>query len=763
MRITHFNGLQSLLYERTLAGAVTHARELMPRLVAAARESLLKQEREVRGLFQRDLITLSRTLLDQHEPVLCERCVALLLAGFSGVTPEDSALGGDSMVLTFQQLELMDESQILERIEVERSLQLVVAASDAALMELNPLICSLLGLASVQMNANPLSPQAYVRCLQVAVAELPIKPGVSANWMRPMCEALGRELKDFYEELTRKLKKEGVSAASYVVVQSSASSSQGRGPQDGQNEPTGRTAVSRTPVRVRGVRDDTSLTLEKLRKLLSGELDQLPVAVQEESFAERFSREFDQPPGPPAEAQVSDFYPTVPAAFEALTEMKQVDKVLADIKSRRGRDPSVAEPGSDAVLETLRRQAKGLGQALSLEVVTLMVRDMASDVRLLAPIQQVVKALGPALLRLAMVDPRFFSDKKHPARSLLSEMTDRSLAFETEDAMGFQDFLAPLQVQVAQLSGRLIDNSEPFSEALHVLVQGWEQRRKDDRIQVDAAVQALEKVDARNRHAMTSAQEILHRPDIGHIPIQVVEFLRGPWAQVIAHSSMGNTTGSPDPGGYSELVGRLIWSARPELTRRSPAELAALIPKMIAKLREGLDAIQYPPEHTSAFFDVLMALHQQALRPVKAAVEADQAPSSVPPANSEIRPLLEEGDNLWMAPMEAKVSGFMEFTEGDADFAQSNLPAAAMPPVGSWVELKVNDRWIRTQLTWASPHGTLFLFTGASGNTQSMTSRMRDKLIQNGQLRIIADQPMVDGALDAVARSAMLNSVDNRS
>ena len=158
-----------------------------------------------------------------------------------------------------------------------------------------------------------------------------------------------------------------------------------------------------------------------------------------------------------------------------------------------------------------------------------------------------------------------------------------------------------------------------------------------------------------------------------------------------------------------------------------------------------------------------MALHQQALRPPKAVVEADHAVSIVPPPGSGVRPLLEEGDNLWMAPLEAKVSGFMEFPEGDADFAQSNLPAAAMPPVGSWVELKVNDRWIRTQLTWASPHGTLFLFTGASGNTQSMTSRMRDKLIQNGQLRIIADQPMVDGALDAVARSAMLNSVDNRS
>jgi hypothetical protein len=226
---------------------------------------------------------------------------------------------------------------------------------------------------------------------------------------------------------------------------------------------------------------------------------------------------------------------------------------------------------------------------------------------------------------------------------------------------------------------------------------------------------------------------------------------------------MADTAGSPDPGGYAELVGRLIWSARPELTRRNPGELAALVPKMIAKLREGLDAIQYPAEHTSAFFDVLMALHQQALRPVKAVVEAGQAPSSVPPPSSGIRPLLEEGDNLWMAPMEAKVSGFMEFSEGDADFAQSHLPAGAMPSVGSWVELEVNDRWIRTQLTWANPQGTLFLFTGALGNTRSMTSRMRDKLIQNGQLRIIADQPMVDGALDAVARSAMLNSVDNES
>jgi hypothetical protein len=44
---------------------------------------------------------------------------------------------------------------------------------------------------------------------------------------------------------------------------------------------------------------------------------------------------------------------------------------------------------------------------------------------------------------------------------------------------------------------------------------------------------------------------------------------------------------------------------------------------------------------------------------------------------------------------------------------------------------------VRTQLTWASPHHTLFLFTAADGSTQSMTRRMRDKLAAEGTLRII--------------------------
>ena len=48
-----------------------------------------------------------------------------------------------------------------------------------------------------------------------------------------------------------------------------------------------------------------------------------------------------------------------------------------------------------------------------------MLEQLASDDRLLPSVRAAIAQLRPALLRLAVADPRFFSDKQHPARALL--------------------------------------------------------------------------------------------------------------------------------------------------------------------------------------------------------------------------------------------------------------------------------------------------------------------------------------------------------
>jgi hypothetical protein len=80
--------------------------------------------------------------------------------------------------------------------------------------------------------------------------------------------------------------------------------------------------------------------------------------------------------------------------------------------------------------------------------------------------------------------------------------------------------------------------------------------------------------------------------------------------------------------------------------------------------------------------------------------------------------------------------------------------------IGAWVEIRVKGQWVRAQLTWCSPHATLFMFTSIGGSAHSMSRRTMDKLRASGHLRVVAGRPVVDEALDQVARAALKNSVE---
>jgi hypothetical protein len=128
-----------------------------------------------------------------------------------------------------------------------------------------------------------------------------------------------------------------------------------------------------------------------------------------------------------------------------------------------------------------------------------------------------------------------------------------------------------------------------------------------------------------------------------------------------------------------------------------------------------------------------------------------------------------------VAPAEAKASGFMALPDDEpgqpepvAPASTASAPEAAASAhsrlvglsVGTWVELQTKEVWTRTQLSWISPQRTMYLFTSVQGKTRSMTQAMLERLHGSGLLRVLSDQSIVDGALDAVVHTAMLNSLD---
>jgi hypothetical protein len=143
---------------------------------------------------------------------------------------------------------------------------------------------------------------------------------------------------------------------------------------------------------------------------------------------------------------------------------------------------------------------------------------------------------------------------------------------------------------------------------------------------------------------------------------------------------------------------------------------------------------------------------------------------------------------MWLDQDEAQESGFIE-EEADLDpgyvaspeaprqealraeqesarAAQVPEPEPEAPPVavedlriGAWVEIRIKSEWVRAQLTWCSPHATLFMFTAVGGMAHSMSRRTLDRLRSSDHLRIVADRPVVDEALDHVAQAALKNSL----
>ncbi|MDT8991864.1 DUF1631 family protein [Curvibacter sp. APW13] len=812
-------GKDNTKFNAIVEDAVAGAPAIMAALIAACSRQLYDRELKARNVYERDAFIVSGKLLKSKDAEMRAAFGPALRMAITQPEKERKHAPQSLETLSLDQLELMDENQVQESVALARAQQTTLLVADANLTELNTLVCSALGLAAVRQEGNPLRPQSYLLALKAVLDQLAVPPAARQEWFGIMSAALGHELRSYYAMYADKLRAQGVVAAGYMVLPSggvvpvqakavapnsfnapqaeselaAAQAMAAQAPQMGARVLPGArlqgqsgfvAPVEAQPPVVEGAggtahRPEALLNLDTLRRLLSGELDNLASAPlsRMESFAQRFAREFEAGNSEPA-APVSDFASTVPAAFEALSEMRQVDRVVQRLQQRQG-EPT-PEDASNSSIEgvrlAMRRNAKGMAQALSLEVVQLMVENLARDPRLLAPVQALVRSLEPALLRLALVDPRFFSDKQHPARELLLQVTQRSLAYSDPQAQGLTQFIDEVHAQVDPLSRMHIDDAEPFQRVLEKLQAAWTQALRKQEEAQSKVVAILQNAEARNLLAEKIAAKVEKHPDAGAVPAVVVDFLCGPWAQVVAHARITQGAGSKAASKYEALISALLWSVHPELTKNNVAKLTKLVPMLLATLRTGLDSIDYPSVKTSAFFETLMGLHQRAFKGAAKPSSATVQESVLTHAQAGVGRHASEESEPWIAPQEAQASNFVDLGEGGADTAE--LAPAAVPSgsltepmpigpdaldnlaLGAWIELYVEGQWTRTQLTWSSPHGTLFLFTNGFGATQSMTRRSRDRLAQAGQLRLVSSRAVVEGALNAVAQTAMRNSVD---
>jgi hypothetical protein len=626
----------------------------------------------------------------------------------------DMQRASDQPVIRFDDFQFLEDEQIDANIEYALTQQEVLQTVEDVLPPFNALISNLLGWVTVQPQLNPLKPEAFVHALRESFLVHVNLPTARGALISSAASILGLSLRQLYEQATDWLRTQGVEP-----VVTGAWTSVGAGADRAPEHSVARTV----------------LTLDKLRRLLSADLGQL--------FAVG-----------------NDFVHTVPASMVALEDLKLVEPMLKRLSQREASGASQRRParGNKSAARE-RQQNRQLSSQLGEEVVRLMLENLMQDERLLPGVRASLKALEPVLVRLALSDPRFFNERQHPARLFLDKITNRSLGFKTDSASGYRRFQKSLDLSVSSLVHGLGDAAD-FSQVLQELEQGWERNERLMRQRAEDAAKALIHAEQRNLLAQQLAQDFAARVEKKSVPTLVVEFLMGPWAQVVAESQLRAADGAADADGYLGLVDDLIWSVRLRLARRNRARLVELVPGMLVKMRQGLERIAYPAQQVQEFMDALITFHAQAFDgPRMQGAEVQESPV---PAQY----VAEEA--FWVGENDAAGAGYLndtgdialDFSDPAAlpDPAAQQLWSAQTLAVGSWVDLALEGEWVRAQLTWASPHRTLFMFTSGGKKAHSMSRRTMERLRALGLIRLVSDGRVMDNALDAVALAALRNN-----
>ena len=794
----------TVIFRRCVDEAVLASSRLLACAVDDAVASMAEAEnRSTKASDRHELADASRELLKRRAGWI-ERFpgeLRLALQATQAASPPAPRSGP----VRLEALTLVHDEQVDQEIESSRLSQLLQSVVAQPLAELDGLVSSLLGLPSVRPEENPLRPDVFARVLRGVMADTVQQPAWPALWTRHMAPTLGRELELLYRHLAQLLTAADVHAAGYRVLPIRARAGAPGAPAPRREEPAQRTVPGPSQAGS-GVGQPTGGGGGPPLRTGSGWAD-LPSYPTGDALIQQFlfhgASHGEAALAPAYYARVSSDL----ARLEAATD-DEIPAPESDIAQRYAQLPAVDRPlrpvSTDTTLSRdrwgaygasrqrslvrtrLKKQARHADQVLGLEVVRKLVNQVAVDPRLLAPVRESIVALEPSLLRLAMVDPPFFSNEEHPGRRLLERVADRSLKFNDEFSTEFKDFSESVAASFNALNalgdGDMQDGA-PFRSALAGLEASWSAQDAAEEEQRKAVLDAVRFAEQRQAAADQIAWELSQRADLENVPALVQDFVYGPWALVMAHARLTAAGRQIDPGGHGSVVTDLLWSVKHDVTLRDPARLIDMVPGLLNRLRSGLGALGQAAQESESFFQALEQMHRPVLRlrakkrrddsdfaPLE--VEPDAAPRPQPAPRHAPKPV----HSPWMGRQELDAAGFqhtlptdhgeLRQSGGEAITVCADEDGAAVDPMpvevdaliatlseGCWVDLYSRRHWLRAQLVWASTKGTLFMFVSHGGQPHSMTRRSCERLLRDRLLRPVEMHGAVSHAIGVIAQT----------
>jgi hypothetical protein len=375
---------------------------------------------------------------------------------------------------------------------------------------------------------------------------------------------------------------------------------------------------------------------------------------------------------------------------------------------------------------------------ITMDVIGLLFDYIFSDPSIPEELRSLFTRLQVPILKTALLDRSFFSDRKHPARRLLDHLAGAAIgatgdagyraAFELTAAGVIEEVCRDFQVDVGvfDVADRKVQEFVDAETQKGAGALGTE---------VAAALAAEE------GEADRSAVRALIRDKLSglDVPFDVRSFSETIWADYLTNVRLAQGTGGDEWRRGVRTLDDLLWSLTAKERSAQKARLAKLVPGIIRNLRAGAAAVNVGDERVKPLLDAMYQLHMAAIKPAGAAsandVRAPAAAVATTAANAEA------GAPVGAAAPAPRIANVHDFV--------------AEMVVGTWLAFGRGDKTVNARLSWISPMRSKYLFTTRE-RSRAIVATPEDLAWQLGVGKatlIVEPVPLFDRAVSAALDS----------
>jgi len=649
------------------------------------------------------------------------------MAGNVATSSDNASSNAD---FSYSTLSLVDDNELEESLAITNMIEKSYGNYREDLLALGKRFGHIINRSDVEITSEncPVSPSHICRSFEEAANKFSISLEMKLIVFKLFDKYVNSDLLNMYREMNKKFIDSGILPT--IKLSGPVKSQE----QEVRERPVEQKPQAAAPTTSRPA-EGADVSFGALREMLSMHRGQLTGA------------------GEPGEGSAA--VPVVPAGGyyvtgDVLSELTQLQSNFMGEAAQAMQGASVEEI-KNTLLEALGKKPGGNDKGLDndesdvIDIVSMMFEFILEDKTLSDRVRAEIARLQIPVIKVAIMDKKFFDQQSHPARLLLNELAyaGGSQEIGDEDAIFHK-----VEYVVNRVLAEFQTNVDIFKELLAEFKQFVDSELQGNKVSENRLKQIKQKV----------SDEIEKRVKEYKIPKLVADFLGTKWKDVLTRVGMKTGCKGTAWTACVDVISDLIWSVQPKLMSSERQELTRMIPKIIKRVREGLKLISLDDKSTQDFLDQLGTLHLNCL---KGGSEMKVRKDPLDEIEASLKAELEGEEESGNPFAEDLPEGEFEYFNTSDDFTMVQLTAEAKRSknykvvqemqMGTWIEFKDKEKSKRGKLSWKCDFTGDFTFVDrryklvADISTMDLITRL-----DNGTASIITDLPLLDKAINAV-------------